>query len=177
MTLYVAGDRVFHPFFGAGTVTSIEMKKIGERRRRYYIIDMAMAAMQIMVPVDRASTIGLRKVGEGKQLRELLYALDNVPEIKEAKGTARRTRQEKMRERLKSGSFVQIRDTVRELHAMQRERPLGMMDRELLEQGKRFLAGELALALELESEKALKEVERILSEMAKGWSEKTSDST
>ncbi|MFO7918162.1 MAG: CarD family transcriptional regulator [Anaerolineae bacterium] len=173
MTLYVTGDQVFHPFFGAGTITSVEAKRIGGRRRRYYVIDMVMDAMQIMVPIDRVSAIGLRKVGEGKRLREMLYALDGVPKIKEAKGTARRTRQEEMRERLKSGSFVQIRDTVRELHVMQRERPLGMMDRELLEQGKRFLAGELALALGLDAEKALKEVEKSLSEMMEGQEQQT----
>lgn len=173
MTSYVAGDCVFHPFFGAGTIASIEAKRIGGRRRRYYVIDMVMDAMQIMVPVDRASAVGLRKVGEGRWLREALYALDGVPEIQEAKGTARRTRQEEMRERLKSGSFVQIRDTVRELQVMQMKRPLGIIDRELLEKGKRFLAGELALALGLESEKALKEVEKSLSKMMEGQDQQT----
>ncbi|MEA3407203.1 MAG: CarD family transcriptional regulator [Chloroflexota bacterium] len=163
MTLYIAGDRVFHPFFGAGTIVSVESKRIGGGRRCYYVIDMIMDAMQIMVPVDRVGTIGLRKVGEGKRLQEMLHALDSLPKVKEAKGTARRTRQEDMRERLKSGSFIQIRDTVRELHVMQSERPLGMMDRELLEQGKRFLAGELALALGLKPEEALREVEGSLS--------------
>ncbi len=170
---YVTGDRVFHPFFGAGTVASVETKKIAGKRRRYYVIDMVMDAMQIMVPVDRVSAIGLRKVGDGRRLQETLYALDGVPEIREAKGTARRTRQEEMRERLKSGSFVQIRDTVRELHIMQQERPLGMMDREILKQGKRFLAGELALALELEGERALQEVENSLSKMTESQKQRT----
>ena len=165
MALFVAGDRVFHPFFGAGTISSVEAKKIGEKRRRYYVIDMMMDAMQIMVPVDRAGTIGLRNVGNGEQLAEALYALDDIPKIKEAKGTARRTRQTEMREQLKSGSFAKIRDTVRELYLMQNQRPLGMMDRELFEQGKRFLAGELALALQLEKEEALEEVEKSLSRM------------
>lgn len=175
MTSYVAGDHLFHPFFGAGMVTSVEKKTIGGRRRRYYVIDMVMDAMQIMVPVDRASSIGLRRVGEGRRLREMLYTLDGVPEIEEAKGTARLTRQEEMRERLKSGSFVQIRDTVRELHVMQIERPLGMMDRELLDQGKRFLTGELALALGVGPEKALEKVEKSLSTIVEGQEQQTYD--
>jgi CarD family transcriptional regulator len=165
MTLYVAGDRVFHPFYGAGTVVSVEPKRIGGKRRRYYVIDMMMDAMQIMVPTDRVGAIGLRRVGNGEHLESMLHTVDDIPEITQLKGTARRTRQTEMRERLKSGSFAQILDTVRELYVMHEARPLGMMDRQLFEQGKRFLAGEVALALDLEREGALEAVEKSLAIM------------
>jgi RNA polymerase-interacting CarD/CdnL/TRCF family regulator len=126
---------------------------------------MVMDAMQIMVPINRVSAIGLRRVGNGEHLESMLYTVDDIPEIAKLKGTARRTRQAEMRERLKSGSFAQIVHTVRELYVTHAARPLGMMDRQLFEQGKRFLAGELVLALNLEREEALEVVEKSLATM------------
>jgi len=167
MTLYAAGDRVFHPFFGAGTIVSVEPKSIGGKRRRYYVVDMVMDEMQIMVPIERAGTIGLRMVGNGEQLERMLSVFDNLSKADKLKGTARRARQVEMRELLKSGSFAHIRDTVRELYLMHNARPLGMMDRQLFERGKRLLAGEIALALGLNKAEALKKVERSLPTMIK----------
>ena len=50
---------------------------------------------------------------------------------------------------------------------MNSKRPFGTIDRQLFDQGKDFIAGELALASELEIEEAKQEVESLLTEMLK----------
>jgi len=70
-----------------------------------------------------------------------------------------------MRERLKSGDFREVAQVVRSLYYLNRQRPLGTVDRQLYEQGKEFLASELSLALDVESTVAMDEVDGNLVQM------------
>jgi RNA polymerase-interacting CarD/CdnL/TRCF family regulator len=70
-----------------------------------------------------------------------------------------------MRDLLKSGVFQDIVGVARILYFMNSRRPLGTIDRQLFDQGKDFIAGELALASELEIEQAKIEVENQLMAM------------
>ena len=165
MTSYTVGDKVFHPFYGAGTITHIQAKKIGGERRRYYIIDTMLRSMQLLVPVSRAETIGLRRVGKGEDLRRILQTFGEIPTVKEIREVARLARQDDMRELLKSGSFADILKTVQQLYLMHNDRPLATSDRELFDQCRDFLAGELALALGIEKVEAMSEIDNGLAEM------------
>jgi CarD family transcriptional regulator len=147
-------------------VVRIQEKSIGDTIHAYYVIDTVSRPMQLMVPVDRAEEVSLRPVAPADELRGCLGVCAAPPQDDEINKDLR-ARQASMRERLKSGVFSDIVDMARMLYFMNSKRPLGTIDRQLFDQGKDFIAGELALASELEIEEAKQEVENLLTEMLK----------
>lgn len=161
--MYPVGSKVVHPCYGAGVVVRVQEKSIGELPHPYYVIRTVSRPMQLMVPVERAQSLGLRSVGEQLGLRGLLETCCNLPDG--AIEPDLRTRQATMREQLKSGHFSEVANVVRTLYFMNNRRPLGTVDRQLFDQGKEFLAGELALATDTQIEQAMQEVEDYLAVM------------
>lgn len=162
--MFAIGTKVVHPCYGAGTIVRIQNKDIGSSSHPYYIIDTVVRPMQLMVPVGQADTFGLRQVGVEAGLRATLLQLTVRPEETEIEPDLR-TRQGEMQRLLKSGHFTDVVHVVRQLVFMNSRRPLGTVDRQLLDRGKELLAGELALACSTEVAAAMREVEDRLSEM------------
>jgi CarD family transcriptional regulator len=161
---YVIGSKVVHPCYGAGIIVSIQEKNISDARHYYYVIDTMAKSMKLLVPVQQAQSIGLRDVGEESKLRNVLQTCATLPAENDILSDLR-ARQTGMRERLKSGQYPEVADVVRTLFFMNSRRPLGTIDRQLFDQGKEFLAGELALASGTEIQAALQEVEDFLASM------------
>ncbi|MBC7236082.1 MAG: hypothetical protein H5T69_09580 [Chloroflexi bacterium] len=163
-TLYSVGSKVVHPCHGAGTVVRIQQKSLGEVTHTYYVIDTLPGSMRVMVPVDQADEVGLRRVGRADELRTILQTCREAPSEEEI-DTNFRTRSAQMSEQLKSGSFEEVVEVVRMLYFMNLQRTLGMTDRRYFEQGKEILAGELALATGQDMDAAKQEVESYLNAM------------
>ena len=164
MAMYSVGSKVVHPCYGAGTIVRIQEKSIGEDSHIYYVIKTKSKSMQLMVPVQRAQLLGLRAVGDLGQLRSTLCGCRTIPSEDEIV-RALRTRQETMREQLKSGSYGKVAHVVRILFFMNSQRSLGTIDRQLLDQGKELLASELALAADADIGEAMQEIEQNLGQM------------
>ena len=162
--MYAVGSKVVHPSHGAGTIVGIQQKRIGDRSREYYIIDTVDQSMQLMVPVRRAEDGRLRQVGREAKLREVLATLCVTPP--EDKGLDDyRTRRSVIGDKLKTGRFEEAASAVRSLFFRGCQRRLGMTDRQMLKDGKDFLAGELALAADLELAEAVEEIQDGLAQM------------
>ena len=162
--MYAVGSKVVHPCYGAGIIERIQSKSIGETSHNYYIITTVSKPMKLMVPVGQAESIGLRYVGEENSLRGVLETCSETPAESEIEKDLR-TRQANMREGLKSGRFSIVAGVVRKMFFMNNRRPLGTIDRQLFEQGKEFLASELALATDMEVTEAMQEVGTSLLKM------------
>lgn len=165
--MYSIGAKIVHPAYGAGTIVRIQEKTLGECRNCYYIIESVPGPheMHIMVPVDHATDIGLRPIGQAKQLRTWLDLAGTPPPTSEVIHDFR-ARKSSLLELLKSGSFLKVTHAVRMLYFLGTEHPLSMTDRFLLDQGKQILASELALATEATLEAAMEEIEAKLESMA-----------
>lgn len=162
--MFAVGSKVVHPCYGAGTVVHVQKKSIGDNARRYYVIEAVCKSMQVMVPVNRATDLGLREVGRQQQLMAVLQSCAVPPEDDEIESDLR-ARQAAMRDQLKSGSFGSVADVVRKLFFLSEKRPLGTVDRQLFDRGKDLLASELALATDCDLEDAMQLVEEVLSSM------------
>ncbi|MGI6367362.1 MAG: CarD family transcriptional regulator [Anaerolineae bacterium] len=164
--MFQIGSRVVHPCYGAGVVVRIQEKSIGETVHAYYVIDTVARPMQLMVPVSRAVEHALRPVGDEGDLRNCLCQCEEPPQDDEI-NKDQRARQATMREQLKSGVFDDIVGIARMLYYMNSKRPLGTIDRQLFDQGKDFIAGELALAADVRIDDARQEIEHLLTTMLK----------
>lgn len=160
----MVGSKVVHPCHGAGTVVRIKETQIGKSNNSYYVISTVAGSMQVMVPIERAEDVGVRDVGEQESLRGMLVRCCIAPDEDEIEKDFR-ARQAVMREQLKSGEFGEVISSVRILYFLNARRPLGITDRQMLDDGKKLLAGELALASGLDMEASVQEVELGLAEM------------
>ncbi|MHB9032055.1 MAG: CarD family transcriptional regulator [Anaerolineae bacterium] len=162
--MYVVGAKVVHPCYGAGTITQIQVKDQEDQHRSYYVINTISRPMRLMVAVDNAESVGLRNVGQESFLRETLN-VGSTPPPDNAISPDLRVRQTEMREWLKSGAFDKVVEVVRRLFFMNTRRPLGSVDRQMLDQGKELLAGELALSCDTKLHDAMHEIDGVLSGM------------
>jgi len=160
--MFPIGAKVVHPCYGAGTIVRITEKAIGDSNHAYYIISTVSRPMELMVPVERAEEVKLRPVGQADELHDQLVACaQELPP--EHFGQDLRQRKTSMRDLLKSGSFHLVAQVARTLAALNTRRPLGTVDRQLFDQGKDLLAGELALSAGHDIEQAMQIVQQHLS--------------
>jgi CarD family transcriptional regulator len=164
--MYAVGSKVVHPFHGAGTIAAIQEKSIGEAENSYYVIDaLCESSMRLMVPVNKAETLGLRHVGKPFMLRKKLsMLLEDAPNDDDVERNFR-ARKATLTEKLSSGQFEEVASAVRILFYMSTWRKLCMTDRRFIERGKEMLAGELALACGVDKAEAMAEIEEHLQEM------------
>lgn len=164
--MYAVGSKVVHPFHGAGQISAIQQKSIGEQHNSYYIINaLSDSSMQVMVPVDKAESLGLRRVGKPFVLRKkLCMLLEDAPDDDKVQRNFR-ARKATLTEKLSSGQFDEVASAVRILFYMSTWRKLCMTDRRFIDRGKDMLAGELALACDVDKTEAMAEIEEHLQEM------------
>ena len=68
--MFNVGDKIVYPMHGAGTIDAIEEKDILGEKQNYYIIKMP-GEVKVMVPISKASDIGVRSVAD--VVRNLSY--------------------------------------------------------------------------------------------------------
>jgi len=70
--MFQIGDKVVHPIYGAGTIKSIEERQDREALSKYYVIPDTMEADRLLVPVEAASAIGLRRAVSTEDAEEIV---------------------------------------------------------------------------------------------------------
>ncbi|MCF8002187.1 MAG: CarD family transcriptional regulator, partial [Halanaerobiales bacterium] len=49
--MFDKGDRVVYPNHGAGTIVDVEVKEILGEEKKYYIMELPIGEMRVMIPV------------------------------------------------------------------------------------------------------------------------------
>lgn len=158
--MFRVGDRVVYPMHGAGTIEGIEQKEILGKTHKYYVLQLPISDMKVMIPVDNTEEIGLRDVIKPSQVDEVLNILrqDSTPM---SSNWNRRYRNNL--EKIKSGDIFEVASVVRNLSARNKEKGLSTGERKMLESAKEILLSELILASDWDRDKAVSIIEEILA--------------
>lgn len=159
--MYAIGDKVVHPGYGPGTITSIERRQVIGEAKRYYVIDMLTGGGTLMTPVAQADQVGLRPAISGRAVNRLLKSLTAAPSTLSSDF---RERQTDVEERLKGGDIFTTAEVVRDLTWYGQVHGLTKRDTQLRQRAEESLAGELALVKGIEVKEALEQVQAILAE-------------
>jgi len=151
------GDKIVHPSYGAGAITDIAKKQIGDEQRIYYIIELLMQEGTLMVPVSRADDVGLRLPMQAT--KEIMQVLSSEPD---ALLSDHRKRQELINTSIRSGDILKISEVVRDLAHRDKESRLTEADLRLYRQAQEFLAGELSLSMDTDVDAARSRIESAL---------------
>lgn len=157
--MFKIGDKVVHPYHGAGRVVDIEEKKFLEERGRYYIIDLVACDGVVMVPTDNVQKIGLRRVSGTRDISRAMATLTSTPDML---SSDHRERQARAEEKLKTGDLIEVTEVVRNLSWRNHQKGLTMADNKLYRRAQTFLASELALAKGIELKEAKEQLQTAL---------------
>lgn len=158
--MFRVGDRVVYPMHGAGTIEGIEQREILGKTHKYYVLQLPISDMKVMIPVDNTEEIGLRDVIEPSEVPKVLEVLkqDSTP-MSNNWNRRYRTNLEK----IKSGDIYEVASVVRNLSARNKEKGLSTGERKMLESAKEILLSELILASDWDREEAISIIEEILA--------------
>ena len=154
-------EYVVYPIQGVGKIQSIEKQLFKEKMILYYEIYFESPDMTVMVPVENAEEIGLRKVISSK---EALKALDFLSQEYEQESTDWKTRHQKNLELLKKGTIKDIAQLVKTLYDRSISKELPIQERKLYDNATKLMIDEISLALK----KAKSDSEALIFEKLEG---------
>jgi CarD family transcriptional regulator len=141
--MFNIGDKVVYPMHGAGVIEAIEEKDILGSRKKYYIMNIPIGDMKVMIPMDNVDQIGLREVVDTHGVEQVFDILkDNHSKM----STNWNRRYRANMEKIKSGDIFKVAEVVRNLMLREQEKGLSTGERKMLDSARQILVSELVLA-------------------------------
>ena len=152
------GDQVVHPIHGVGIIKTFSKQIFfSEQAQSYYQVDIETA--MVWVPISEEGTSVLRKVAPKASLNECRKLLRQHPVPLDQD---RRIRGLQVARLLKDRMLPALCETVRDLTAHSKKKPLGITENELLKKTVKALTNEWAASDGVTVQAALAEIESLL---------------
>lgn len=150
------GKFVVHPQHGPAEVVERKTRKVKGEDVEYVVLEVEDQRLQIAVPEDSLSEIGVRDLASHTRLRKLMSLLAKTGDKLE-KQWSRRLKA--LREKLATGDLDNVAEVARDLYRRQQEKDLSMAERNLYQEAKDMLVSEVALVLDVDHEEAEKTID------------------
>ncbi len=157
---FSVGDRVVYPSHGSGTIVDIKERSVLGEERNYLEVGLKASDMKVMIPVDEAESVGLRKVVDEQAVDECLDLLASE-QTQMSSNWNRRFRANT--EKVKTGDIFEVAEVVRNLTVRDVERGLATSERKMLDETREILCSEISLALDIDLEEAIEMVDQALA--------------
>jgi CarD family transcriptional regulator len=141
---FKVGDCAVYPAHGVAVVKRIDEREIGGTKKRFYVLQVVENQMTIMVPIDNASSVGLREIISDTEVNNVFKILQQK-NVKIDQTTWNRRYREYM-EKIKTGSVYEIAEVLRNLFLLKHSKDLSFGERKMLDQAKHLLVKEISLA-------------------------------
>ncbi len=155
------GELAVYPAHGVGTILGIESRDVSGENKHFYILKILDSEATIMVPVDTAATVGLRKIVKKSMVIKVYDILKEKKEITLDNQTWNR-RYREYTEKIKSGCVLEVASVLRDLYMLKHDKELSFGERRMLDTAKNLLIKELSIAKNLKEEKVEEEIYRIM---------------
>jgi CarD family transcriptional regulator len=156
---FKVGDKAVYPAQGVAEVISIEEKDIAGNRLKFYVLRILDTNRKIMVPVNNAKSVGLRKPISEEEieeifaiLRERTIAFDNQTWNRRYRG---------FMDKIKTGSVFDVAEVMRDLYRLKAEKSLSFGERRMLETARALIVKEIAVTRDKTEENVQAEIEQI----------------
>lgn len=151
LPMFKKGDKVAHPIFGVGSIANIEEKNVLNKNEKYYILDLAINQMTLMIPIRKAVDIGLRKIVTKDKIPEVLEILANDMDEMEQDYKSRIKTQMEM---VDSGNLKRVAQVVRNYNKRKKIDALSATEKSLLERAKKILISEIKAVFDIDEKEA-----------------------
>ena len=140
--MFQIGDSIVYPLHGAGVIEAIEKKEVLGEFRQYFVIKLSINNLQIMIPIENITKLGLRPVSEYKNVELILEQYLNG-ETDQSIPVKERFRLNT--EKIKTGKIADCIEVVRDLSRIEGEKSLNSSEKQLLNKARAILMSELVL--------------------------------
>jgi len=157
--LFKVGDKAVYPAQGVAEVISIEEKDIAGNRLKFYVLRILDTNRKIMVPVNNAKSVGLRRPICEEEIEEIFVILRERTIAFDNQTWNRRYRG--FMDKIKTGSVFDVAEVMRDLYRLKAEKSLSFGERRMLETARALIVKEIAVTREKSEENVQAEIEQI----------------
>ena len=150
--MFRIGDKILHPLHGVGIIEAIADQEVFGNTHKYYMVHLTMRNMKIMIPVDNADEIGVRKIIKSEVVDEVLHDLKNKKTSEMPSNWNRRYKFNL--EKIKTGNVHEVAEVLRNLYLKDKKKGLSMGEKKMLDNAMQLLVGEIVCAKRVTIERA-----------------------
>lgn len=158
---FKVGDKAVYPAQGVAIFTGQESKSIMGSSMTFFVWQVLDSKKKIMIPLGKIDTVGLRPVIGAKDA-DRIFEILRERDVKLNDQIWLR-RYQSYTEKINTGSIFEVAEVLRDLILRKYEKPLSFGEQKMLDQARRLVIQELAVAKEVEREEIEAEVERIFA--------------
>ncbi len=158
--MYQIGEKIVYPMHGAGVVQAIEEKEVMGEKQSYYVLKIPTTEMKLMVPVEKAESIGVRPVISPSDIEKLFNKVKGEDE-EESDNWNKRYRENLSK--IKTGNIVEVAKVVKSLAHREMDKPLSTCEKKMLTNARHILVSELVLATDDKEEVVEKEIDALIA--------------
>jgi CarD family transcriptional regulator len=158
---FAIGDRVVYPSQGAGVVEELTTREVLGERHEYLKVVFIKGNLEVLVPLTRADSVGLRPTIGRSELPRLYSKLGSA-ELGLPTAWPQRYRAEQ--EILARGASYELAELIGALAKRDLEKGLASTEREVMDAAKELLATELAVVTDTTLASAVKELDDLIAE-------------
>lgn len=162
MLQFELGDKAVYPAQGVVEVLGIEKKEISGKIHKFYCLQIMGSDMKILVPIDKAEQVGLRKVIEVMHIQDV-YEIIREKEIYIDKQTWNR-RYRGFMEKIKTGSLFEVAEVFRDLFRLKTHKTLSFGERRMLDMAKSLIVKELSIVKAITEKEMEEELDKLCAE-------------
>lgn len=145
--MFNPNDLVVYPAQGVGRIERVDHQEVGGAVCEFYIVRIMANNVTLMVPVNNAANVGLRRLTTAEHAGEILDNLARTTDCPVYTGQNWNCRFREYSEKLKSQDLADVAQVMRELMLIGRSKELSFGERRLLEQATALVTGEIAEVL------------------------------
>jgi CarD family transcriptional regulator len=158
-TEFAIGDKAVYPSQGVAEVMGIERKEVYGKVQQFYVLRGLDTGLRILVPVDKADQVGLRKLAGDEEIAEVMAILRDKEVHVDRQTWNRRYRG--FMEKIKSGSLFEVAEVFRDLYRLKGLKPLSFGERRMLDTARGLIVQELSIAQGGDLTKVERELDQI----------------
>lgn len=158
---FKTGELAVYPAHGVGMIMGVESRDVSGINKSFYILKILDTEATIMVPIETASTVGLRKIVKKSLVPKIYEILKDRKEVVLDNQTWNR-RYRDYTDKIKSGCVMEVAKVLRDLYLLKFDKELSFGERRMLDTAKNLLVKELSIAKNIKEEKVEEELLRIM---------------
>jgi CarD family transcriptional regulator len=159
------GHKVVYPCQGLCQIGAVINKIVDGRPARFYrFILLDEKGGEVLVPLDRASSLGVRRLLDKSEIPEVFRQL----KVRAAPDVNWKQRTESNAKLLASGSALDLAKVIQSLSSLTAGRALSPRDRQMLDRARRILISEIAEVTGVSREAAEEQVDNALGVASPG---------
>ena len=135
------GDKVIYPNHGLGVVQKIESRTIMGMTCGFYQLRMVSNETTVLVPVENADSVGLRKAVGNSEV-DRLYSLLGDGKIDTGQNWKGRFKDNS--DRMRTGSLFDVVEVLKSLSYLSRSKNLSFREKRMLDRAKFLVTSEIA---------------------------------